>query len=47
MDDKKLRLNVGEAAPDYALLDDAGNPVSLSELWANGPTVLTFLRHFG
>ena len=41
------RLTVGEAAPDDWLLDKEGEPVSLAAQWAQGPVVLTFLRHFG
>lgn len=35
-------LNIGERAPDFALADDAGAPVSLSSLLASGPVVLYF-----
>ncbi len=41
------RLKIGDAAPDYTLLDSEGRAVSLREAWASGPTLLTFLRHFG
>lgn len=41
------RLKIGDDAPDYTLFDENGNEVSLSQLWSSGPTVLTFLRHFG
>ncbi len=41
------RLSLGEAAPAIRLMDAGGKPVSLAERWADGPTVLTFLRHFG
>jgi peroxiredoxin len=44
---EKLRLSIGDSAPDYALKSSTGHEVSLSQLWAEGPTVLTFLRHFG
>jgi peroxiredoxin len=40
-------LKPGDAAPDATLLDVNGNPVSLADLWPQGPTLLTFLRHFG
>ncbi len=39
-----LGLDVGERAPDFTLLDALGAPVSLSNLLANGPVVLTFYR---
>lgn len=35
-------LNIGDAAPDFTLNDDAGKPVSLSSLLASGPMVLYF-----
>lgn len=41
------RLAVGETAPDVMLMDAEGQRVSLAQRWAAGPTVLTFLRHFG
>jgi peroxiredoxin len=44
---RSKRLKIGDAAPDYALLDSDGHAVALREAWANGPTLLTFLRHFG
>ena len=44
---QKIRLQPGEVAPDYILKTRDGEEVALRDLWANGPTVLTFLRHFG
>lgn len=41
------RLAAGSPAPDSLLLDADGQPASLSARWVAGPTVLTFLRHFG
>lgn len=29
------------------LIDEAGQPHALQELWAGGPAVIVFLRHFG
>ncbi len=40
-------LKIGAAAPDATVLDIHGQPVSLAALWPDGPTLLTFLRHFG
>jgi peroxiredoxin len=40
-------LKVGDTAVDASLLDRAGNTFQLSDLWQDGPTLLTFLRHFG
>lgn len=41
------RLNPGDHAPDITLLDVHGQPVQLATYWSHGPTLLTFLRHFG
>lgn len=41
------RLKVGQIAPDATVADSAGQPVALASLWANGPVLLSFLRHFG
>jgi hypothetical protein len=30
-----------------SLVDDAGEPHRLGELWSDRPIVLVFLRHFG
>jgi hypothetical protein len=40
------RLHPGDAAPVLDVLGPDG-PVSLGSLWADGPVLLTFLRHFG
>jgi peroxiredoxin len=44
---KKKRLNFNSQAPDLTVLDPAGKPVQLSGLWAKGPLLLAFTRHFG
>ena len=44
---ERIRLQPGDIAPDYTLKTSQGDTVSLRDLWAEGPTVLTFLRHFG
>ncbi|MFW5748259.1 MAG: hypothetical protein ACOCYT_01460 [Chloroflexota bacterium] len=41
------RLQPGSPAPTVNLIDEAGVSVNLSHLWSQGPTLLTFLRHFG
>lgn len=41
------RLQPGDSAPAGVALDVNGQPVSLEALWPAGPTLLTFLRHFG
>lgn len=41
------RPEVGDPAPDVALLDPAGNRVRLSSLWRDRPIVAVFLRYFG
>ncbi len=40
-------LKPGDLAPDIALLDIRGNRVQLGNYWKNGPTLMSFLRHFG
>ena len=37
-------LAVGDAAPDFTLADAFGNPVTLTDLLARGPVVVTFYR---
>ena len=37
-------LRVGQTAPDFALPDATGRPVSLASLLASGPVVLVFYR---
>lgn len=37
-------LAVGDAAPNFTLADAVGRPVTLSDLLAQGPVVLTFYR---
>lgn len=37
-------VRVGDRAPDFALPDSAGHLVSLGELLARGPAVLSFFR---
>lgn len=44
---RKIQLKVGDAAPNGTGLSQTGEPVELENLWADGPTLLTFLRHFG
>jgi peroxiredoxin len=41
------RLKIGDPAPEIELEDVQGQPSGLAQYWANGPTLLTFLRHFG
>ena len=47
MSKKKKQLNFYAPAPDLAVLDTTGRPVQLSSLWAKGPLLLAFTRHFG
>lgn len=42
-----LPPQVGDEAPDATLLDETGTERRLSELWADGPAVVLFWRHFG
>ena len=49
---KRLRWNelppqVGDSAPDLEIQDSAGTWRHLHELWADGPALLLFWRHFG
>ena len=39
--------DLGDAAPDVAVLDARGREIELSALWRERPTVLAFLRHYG
>lgn len=40
-------LTTGDQAPDVEILTAEGTAVRTSQLWADGPVVLAFLRHFG
>jgi peroxiredoxin len=40
-------LKIGDKAPDITVSDTHGHPVQLSSFWAHGPTLISFLRHFG
>ena len=40
------RLRPGDPAPAPEVLGGEG-PVRLASVWAEGPVVLSFLRHFG
>jgi peroxiredoxin len=44
---KNPRLQVGDTVPDITVSDRTGAPVALADFWAQGPTLVTFLRHFG
>lgn len=44
---KKHMLGAGLQAPEGVAADADGREVSLSSFWADGPVLLTFLRHFG
>jgi len=41
------RLKIGEKAPNITVSDIHGQPVQLASYWKDGPTLMTFLRHFG
>ncbi|MDZ4669315.1 MAG: hypothetical protein SH821_00460 [Phototrophicales bacterium] len=41
------RLTVGDNAPNLELINSEQKPALLSDIWAKGNTVITFLRHFG
>jgi hypothetical protein len=38
---------IGDTAPDFVYRDGAKNERRLSELWAETPAVIVWLRHFG
>lgn len=44
---ESVPVQVGDPAPDVELRDMRGSPIRLSSLWATGPTLLLFLRHYG
>lgn len=44
---KAKKLKPGDAARDGMAVDVEGQAVPLSSFWAEGPILLTFLRHFG
>lgn len=43
----KIPLQVGDAAPDFQLLDSSVNNVQLSSFWNGKPALLLFWRHYG
>lgn len=48
MGSKLTRLQVGDRAPVITLADPQGREVTLDEqVWSQGPTLMSFLRHFG
>ena len=40
-------LKVGDKAPTITVSDKQGKPVELASFWDKGPTLVSFLRHFG
>ncbi len=47
MTDIAARLKAGDPAPPISLEDIHGQPVEPAQYWAKGPTLMSFLRHFG
>lgn len=41
------QLKIGDAAPAGLVIATDDQEISLDTLWGEGPTLLTFLRHFG
>lgn len=41
------KLQVGDQAPNGTAVSRTGDLIELETLWGEGPTLLTFLRHFG
>jgi hypothetical protein len=46
-DAPKAHPGIGDMAPDFVYRDGSKNERHLSELWAETPAVLVWLRHFG
>src|ERR1700690_3132613 len=42
-----MRSSLREQLADIPLPDCDGQPIRLGSLWANGPAVVVFLRHYG
>jgi peroxiredoxin len=42
-----LQLEPGHPAPAVTVLQPDGQSLDLSQVWRDGPVLLTFLRHFG
>lgn len=40
-------IRIGDRAPDLAYTDTRGEPRRLADLWAQGPALVLWLRHFG
>jgi peroxiredoxin len=47
MTDIADHLKVGDKAPNITVSDKRGQPVEIESLWGQGPTLISFLRHFG
>jgi peroxiredoxin len=47
MADIAPHLKIGDHAPDIIVSDIHGQPVELASYWQKGPTLVSFLRHFG
>ncbi|MGA9041966.1 MAG: hypothetical protein WB421_15650 [Terriglobales bacterium] len=39
--------SLSKGLADITLPDSEGQPVRLGSLWADGPAVIVFLRHYG
>ncbi|MEO8610865.1 MAG: peroxiredoxin-like family protein [Chloroflexota bacterium] len=47
MADIAPHLKIGDPAPDIIVSDIHGQPVEMASFWEKGPTLVSFLRHFG
>jgi peroxiredoxin len=43
----KMPIQVGDQAPDLMLAGSTGDQTQLSSLWAEGPALILFWRHYG
>jgi peroxiredoxin len=44
---KSRKLQPGDQAPNGVAVNVDEREISLADYWAEGPVLLTFLRHFG
>ena len=42
-----ITVSVGSVAPDFVYTSTQGGQKHLAQLWAEGPVLVLWLRHFG